>query len=164
MKEGYPCSPAVFVEEIDCFDCAPAAQSRVRKSSNCKVMFGGYETLTIEAVDGACQNPDNAHDLKYRHPFEKTLLVLKIEADIVRMKAIDWHEQLCVEYAIKQRFFKGRSSDVNLNEPCNPDVKSIASVASAIYEPGVRMWLVGTGCPFDLIARSDVIFVHQRGH
>ena len=117
-------------------------------------MFGGSEALTIEAIDCARRKPDNTRDLTYRHSFEKTLLVPKTEADIARTKAIAWHEQLCVEYALKQRFFKGVISDVNLNAPCDPDVKSIASVASAIYEPGVRTWLVDTGCPFDLIARG----------
>ena len=43
-----------------------------------------------------------------------------------------------------------------MNGPCDPDVKSSASVASAIYEPGVRKWLVDTGCPFDLIARGEL--------
>ena len=146
----------MFVEEIECFDCAPSALCRVRKSSNHKVMFGSTDLCEIEAVSGACRKPDNTHDLTYRHSFEKTLLVPKVEAEIARMKAIAWHEQLCVEYALKQRFFKGRSSDVNLNEPCHPDVKSIASVASAIYEPGVRKWLVDTGCPFDLIAKGEL--------
>ncbi len=34
--------------------------------------------------------------------------------------------------------------------------QSPKSVASAIYEPGVRRWLVDTGCPFDLIARREL--------
>ena len=65
-------------------------------------MFGSADVYEIEAVSGACREPDNTHDLTYRHSFEKTLLVPKIEADIARMKAIAWHEQLCVEYALKQ--------------------------------------------------------------
>ena len=60
---------------------------------------------------------------------------------------------MCVAYALKPRFF---TNDVDIHDPCAPDVKSIASVASAIYEPGVRKWLVDTGCPFDLIARGEL--------
>ena len=30
------------------------------------------------------------------------------------------------------------------------------SVASAIYQTGVRRWLVDTGCPFDLISKTEL--------
>ena len=86
----------MFVELIDCYECAPAA---ICRSTTRKVMFGGSEVLEIEAINGACRKPDNTHDLTYRHSFEKTLLVSKVEAEIARMKAIAWHEQLCVIYA-----------------------------------------------------------------
>jgi len=45
--------------------------------------------------------------------------------------------------------------EVASDAPRYKDIRPVHA-ASAIYEPGVRRWLVDTGCPFDLIATKEL--------
>jgi hypothetical protein len=76
----------------------------------------------------------------------------RANAIVARSKAISWHEVVCAEYGLPVLFTRTNASEngISISD------QSPKSVASAIYEPGIRRWLVDTGCPFDLIAHKDL--------
>jgi hypothetical protein len=61
--------------------------------------------------------------------------------------AASLHRIVCLDYGIMRSDNSANSIDVAVQP---------LSVAAAIHEPGIRRWLVDTGCPFDLIALDDL--------
>ena len=141
------------------FDCAPAAVCRThKKPRGLRVSFGGTEHVEIEHVSGANRKPDSSHDLSYQHPYERAMLLSSAEEEIAKLRAISWHEIICAEYGLKVKTRRSAlDQGVQLHKPnVSHDIRENVPVASAVYEPGVRKWLVDTGCPFDLIAEGEL--------
>ena len=128
-----------------------AAAPRLRKGKT--IEFGEIQIIEIPAIDGAVKVPDTGHNLAYKHSLERAELEPSIEQASAVIKAIRWRELVCIEYGLVNTddmmpFGKALSANTNEFTP--------KSVAAAIYQAGVRRWLVDTGCPFDLIAKSEL--------
>ena len=92
------------------------------------------------------------------------MLLASAEEDIARLRAISWHEIICAEYGLKVKTRRSAlDHNVQLHKPnVSHEVRENLPVASAVYEPGVRKWLVDIGCPFDLIAEGeDTTFIKK---
>ena len=107
----------MFVDKV--CDCAAAATCRSKSTSRTRIIsFGNTEIIEIEAVADACRKPDTSHDLTYKHPLDRSMLVPNIEAKVARLKAIAWHEQTCVEYGLSQKIFELYL--IPISEPTRP--------------------------------------------
>jgi len=84
------------------------------------------------------------------HTPEYRLLNSASEALKARVRANAWHQEVCIEYGLKP--VSGDTADGNRHYVSQTPY----DVAAAIHEPGVRRWLVDTGCPFDLIAHKEL--------
>ena len=129
----------------------PFAAGIVLGKSKKKVCFGNVEMLEIESCNAGVI-PDTSHDKSYSHGFEYSHSDRRNAERIAIVKALNWHELICAEYGLPIVVVRSDSALRNglITEP------TPKSVASAIYEPGVRRWLVDTGCPFDFIAYNDL--------
>ena len=78
------------------------------------------------------------------------MLVSSSEALKARVRANAWHQEMCIEYGLEPD--PGATADGSRYHVS----KTPYDVAAAIHEPGVRRWLVDTGCPFDLIAHKEL--------
>ena len=118
--------------------------------------FGWTEVINIDPVEGAVRKPNISHDLSYRHSYEHSMLNPECESQIAHIRAISWHDILCKEYGLVNVYGRNGRFDRDEAVTLSSDDLCPRSVAAAIYEPGVRRWLVDTGCPFDLIAERDL--------
>ena len=78
------------------------------------------------------------------------MLESECEAHVAHLNALTWHEITCREYGLPCVFTRGML--INKRDTLRIDDIVPTNVASAIYQSGVRRWLVDTGCPFDLNA------------
>ena len=124
------------------FQCAAAVHDR-------KVCFGSVDLIEIEFENSGVK-PNISHDLTYSHSHDYSLIDPRVASDVAISKAIHWHNAICREYGLPIVITHDGQGDKVMFHSSDQSPKS---VASAIYEPGVRRWLVDTGCPFDLIAR-----------
>ena len=129
-----------------------AAGPTVRKSrKNLHVSFGIADVYDTE-WNNLGRKPDTSHDLTYRHSHDYSLIDPRVDEYTARSKAISWHEIICAEYGLSTLFNKYSVNEGKI--VCSDHTPR--PVASAIYEPGIRRWLVDTGCPFDLIAHGEL--------
>ena len=138
-------------------DCAAAPMIHMCAVA-CKVgkhvSFGEVTVVNIDAVTGADRKPHDSHNLAYSHSYERQMLDTECEAHVAHLNALTWHEVICREYGLKCMLVRSLINDREHVKKIDDIVP--VSVASAIYQPGVRRWLVDTGCPFDLIAKHEL--------
>ena len=125
--------------------CA-AGPAKRRCKRGLKVQFGNVDVFEIESCNQG-RMPDTSHDLAYGHNHEYLMLDAKAEALKAIEMAASLHRIVCLEYGIKSQALSAHSIDVAIQP---------LSVAAAIHEPGIRCWLVDTGCPFDVIALDEL--------
>ena len=125
-----------------------AAGVTARKARNVK--FGDAEVVEIESYVSHPRIINASHDPGYTHTPEYKMLLSFAEALKARVRANAWHQEVCIEYGLKPDL--GVTADGNRHHVGQAPF----NVAAAIHEPGVRRWLVDTGCPFDLIAHKEL--------
>ena len=132
-------------KEDHVFMCAAGPSSKHCKRV-LKVQFGNIDVYEIESCNQG-RIPDTSHDLAYGHTHDYLSLDARAEALKAVETAASLHRIVCLEYGIKHDRLSCSSVDVAVQP---------LSVAAAINEPGIRRWLVDTGCPFDLIALDEL--------
>ena len=114
--------------------------------------FGTVDIIEIESENQGTK-PNISHDLTYSHSHDYSLIDARVASDVAISKALRWHTAICCEYGLS---VVNSSDGSGCGSVFHAGDQSPKSVASAIYEPGVRRWLVDAGCPFDLIARREL--------